>query len=119
MTCSRCEAWMLLGLSNTCPTCDAAELKKREEVMASDDYDLHRMFIDRNCVGIPVRKWIDILTAIQADIANAKELCGRDGLGCLSCRDCYGDDHERMYRNCGQCPMDALSAIREAINGSV
>jgi len=62
-----------------------------------------------------VRKWIDILAAIKADIADAKATCGRDGLGCTAFRGYYGDNHERRYRKCGQCPMEALAAIREAL----
>ncbi len=91
------------------------DLLAEADVKRRDDYDLHRPFIDRNCFGIPVRKWIDILAAIKADIANAKATCGSDGLGCAGFRGYYGDNHERRYRKCGQCPMEALSNVRGAI----
>ena len=72
-------------------------------------------FIDRNCYGIPVRKWLEIFTAMQADISDAEIVCGGDGLGCKAFRGYYGDGHERRYLKCGQCPMEALSNTREVL----
>ena len=54
--------------------------------------------------------------AIEGDIADAKAACGGDGLGCKDFRPYYGDDAERRYRKCGQCPMEALSNCRAALN---
>ncbi len=85
--------------------------------MDMSDYDLRTPFIDRNCFGIPVRKWIDILAAVKGDIEDAKKVCGGDGLGCKTCRGFYGNKHEHRYRKCGQCPMAALSGIRDVMEG--
>ncbi len=52
--------------------------------------------------------------AIRLDIQDAKATCGGDGLGCKAFRP-YFDDVERRYRKCGQCPMEALSNVREVM----
>lgn len=76
---------------------------------------VHKSFIDRNCFGIPVRQWIEILAAIRRDISVARMNCGGDGYGCKEFRGRYGDDHESRYAVCGQCPMRALVNLREAL----
>ncbi len=71
-----------------------------------NENDLQTPFIDRNCFGIPVRQWIEILGAIKVDIAKAKIVCGN-----------CGDNHEALFRKCGSnCPLDALVNIQEAVN---
>ena len=66
---------------------------------------LRTSFMDGTYAGIPVRQWIEILTAIKVDIAKAKIICGN-----------CGDNHEPLYRKCGpNCPLDALVNIREAM----
>ena len=54
--------------------------------------------------------------AIRLDIEDAQVTCGGDGMGCKAFRPYYGDDQERRYRKCGQCPMEALSNVREAMS---
>jgi len=53
--------------------------------------------------------------AIRLDIEDANVTCGGDGLGCKAFRPYY-DNPERRYRKCGQCPMDALSNVREVMS---
>lgn len=87
------------------------------KVVAPAATTIPQSFIDCNCFSIPMRKWLDILAAIKADIAEAKVGCGGDGLGCAAFRGYYGEGaNERRYSKCGQCPMAALSNIREAVN---
>lgn len=56
-----------------------------------------------------------VVEAARGDIADAKTACGGDGLGCKTFR-CYYTDPEWRYRKCGQCPMDALSSVRDALD---
>lgn len=79
------------------------------------EYDLQTPFIERHCFGIPVRRWITILAAINVDIAKARATCGGDGLGCAESF-WHCDVNGRRYRKCGQCPMDVLANLREAVN---
>lgn len=55
--------------------------------------------------------------AVREDVEDAKAVCGGDGEGCESYRP-YFDSAERRHRKCGQCPMDATSASRRALEGS-
>ena len=64
-----------------------------------------------------LRTLLRLREAIQLDIEDAKATCGGDGLGCEAFRP-YFDNPERRYRKCGQCPMEALSNIREAMSDS-
>ncbi len=53
-------------------------------------------------------------SAMREDLEDAKAACGGDGLGCKTFRP-YSSSAERRYRLCGQCPMDALSNVRRAL----
>ncbi len=87
--------------------------------MAIGESDLYKPFIERQCFGIPVRQWIDILAAVRRDISTARMNCGGDGYGCKEFRGRYGNDHEKRYAVCGKCPMRAVVNVRGAIDGSV
>src|SRR5690606_14495523 len=52
--------------------------------------------------------------AIEADLSDAKAVCGGDGEGCETYRGYY-DSAERRHRKCGQCPMDAIFHARRAL----
>ncbi len=67
-------------------------------------------FLDEVLVGEIER----LREAIRLDISDAKVTCGSDGKGCKAFRPYYGDNTERRYRKCGQCPMEVLSNVREA-----
>ncbi len=58
--------------------------------------------------GIPISQWALILDAIHLDIANAKKVCGGDGLGCKGYRG--------FTSECRRCPMEATASIREAMS---
>ncbi len=57
-----------------------------------------------------------VVQAAREDVADAKYQCGGDGEGCVRMRGRYPKSVERRWRKCGQCPMDAMISIIEALD---
>jgi len=56
-----------------------------------------------------------LVESVRDDIADAKSICGGDGIGCEAFRGYYGENVTRRHRKCGHCPMAALASTIEAI----